>query len=179
MADSAGQPPLTACNVSSVDDVDAPSTSVTSFWIGVVAAIVGSMVLAIGMNVQRLAHLRLQRQRSKANFLFDRTWQLGLVIFVFGNFGDAVALAFAPQSVVTPLGCFSLVANVLSSRVILGERIGAQTAVGRCASAQGSNLASHLPPNRRSTAATILPHRLNPHALPRSVPSSSAACSSS
>lgn len=120
--------PLAACNSSNTEEET--GAAVPSFWIGVLAAIVGSMILAIGMNVQRLAHLKLQRRGLSSNFIFDRTWQLGLIIFIFGNFGDAVALAFAPQSVVTPLGCFSLVANIISARLILGEQIGLQTGIG-------------------------------------------------
>lgn len=122
-------PPLGPCNSTSADSDS--TAALPSFWVGVIAAIVGSIVLAMGMNIQRLAHLQLQRKMSGKSFVFDRTWQLGLVIFAFGNFGDAIALAYAPQSVVTPLGCFSLVANIFSSKLVLGEQIRPQTAVGR------------------------------------------------
>lgn len=164
-----GPPPLAACTGNSTSEADS-GAGVPSFWVGVIAAIVGSMVLAVGMNVQRLAHLRLQRRRSTANFLFDRTWQIGLAIFIVGNFGDAVALAFAPQSVVTPLGCFSLVANVISAKLILQEQIGPQTAVGRCGGFDGWMPCAHprepAPAKRRGA----------PHAP---VGSSSVACSRS
>ena len=47
-----------------------------------------------------------------------------------GNFGDAVALSFAPQSVVTPLGSFSIVANSFTAKVLLKERFCWRTALG-------------------------------------------------
>ena len=109
---------------------DGQSSSVTSFWVGVMSAIIGSMILAVGMNVQRLAHMRMEERGDTKNFLFDRTWQLGITIFVVGNFGDAVALAFAPQSVVTPLGSFSLVANLFAAKFLLKEELSMQVGIG-------------------------------------------------
>jgi len=50
-----------------------------------------------------------------------RRGSLFFALFLLGNFGDFAALAFAPQSVITPLGASSLVVTPLLARCFLHE----------------------------------------------------------
>lgn len=101
------------------------------YVVGVCCALVGSLVLATGMVSMRLAHLRIAARKSPPRFGYvtDPRWLLAFAVFAAGNGGDAVALTFAPQSVITPLGCSSLVSNIIVSRWLLKERVDARTAL--------------------------------------------------
>ncbi|KAJ1643648.1 hypothetical protein LPJ64_004600 [Coemansia asiatica] len=50
-------------------------------------------------------------------------WAVGLVIFILGNVVNFVALQFAPQSLVAPLGAVSLVTNVIVAPLLNNEKI--------------------------------------------------------
>jgi multidrug transporter EmrE-like cation transporter len=49
-------------------------------------------------------------------------WLLGFIIFIASNFVNFVALQFAPQSLVAPLGSMSLVVNVIAAPLINKEK---------------------------------------------------------
>ncbi|KAJ1939598.1 hypothetical protein FBU59_004067, partial [Linderina macrospora] len=51
-------------------------------------------------------------------------WTIGLVIFILGNVINFIALQFAPQSLVAPLGALSLVTNVIIAPLLNHEKIG-------------------------------------------------------
>ncbi|KAJ2893419.1 hypothetical protein IWW38_002868 [Coemansia aciculifera] len=50
-------------------------------------------------------------------------WLVGLVIFILGNVVNFIALQFAPQSLVAPLGAVSLVTNVIIAPLLNDEKI--------------------------------------------------------
>mmetsp|Transcript_27271 Transcript_27271/g.73451 ORF Transcript_27271/g.73451 Transcript_27271/m.73451 type:complete len:436 (+) Transcript_27271:86-1393(+) len=112
-------------------DVEADAT-VPDFWIGVTASLIGSVVLNGGLNLQRLAHMRIaarkQPERREA-YCTDPLWMAGFAVFLVGNLGDAIGLTFTPQSVITPIGSISLVSNLFFARLLLGERVGVRTVV--------------------------------------------------
>ena len=102
----------------------------SDFALGVIAALVGSSVLAFGMAGQRYAHVKITTKNPGAPYVCEPLWIVMFALFIVGNFGDAIALSFAPQSVVTPLGSMSLVWNVVVARLLLGERLGLLSGVG-------------------------------------------------
>ncbi|KAJ1823174.1 hypothetical protein LPJ56_000168 [Coemansia sp. RSA 2599] len=62
--------------------------------------------------------------RKNANTPFSSpAWAVGLVIFILGNVVNFVALQFAPQSLVAPLGAVSLVTNVIVAPLLNKEKI--------------------------------------------------------
>lgn len=105
------------------------SAAVGDFWVGVVASTVGSIILNLGINLQRYAHLKLEMTAvaQRTHYTRHPMWLLGFLIFALGNGGDAVGLTFAPQSVITPIGSVSLVSNLLFARILLKETIGLPT----------------------------------------------------
>ncbi|KAJ2472780.1 hypothetical protein GGI02_001338 [Coemansia sp. RSA 2322] len=50
-------------------------------------------------------------------------WLVGLLIFILGNVVNFIALQFAPQSLVAPLGAVSLVTNVIIAPLLNDEKI--------------------------------------------------------
>jgi hypothetical protein len=95
------------------------------FWVGVVAALIGSVTLNLGLNMQKLAFVRLERTpaATRRNPWMDPLWLAGLVVFLVGNAGDAIGLTFTAQSVITPLGQISLVSNIYFAWLLVGEKV--------------------------------------------------------
>ncbi|KAJ1660679.1 hypothetical protein IWQ61_000423 [Dispira simplex] len=71
---------------------------------------------------------RTQRILAKVSFwknipFRNPVWLIGLVVFIVGNVMNFVALQFAPQSLVAPLGAVALVTNVIIAPILNKERI--------------------------------------------------------
>ncbi|KAJ2152583.1 hypothetical protein J3F82_002571, partial [Coemansia sp. RSA 637] len=67
---------------------------------------------------------RLATKRSSNMPIGNPVWLLGLAIFILGNAVNFIALQFAPQSLVAPLGAVSLVTNVIIAPLLNNEKIG-------------------------------------------------------
>ncbi|KAJ1627325.1 hypothetical protein T492DRAFT_1146332 [Pavlovales sp. CCMP2436] len=96
---------------------------VPDFWLGVASSLIGSVVLNFGINLQRFAHLKLEKLpfERRVHYTQHPIWIGGFIIFLVGNLGDAVGLSFTPQSVITPIGSVSLVSNLLFARLLRWE----------------------------------------------------------
>ncbi|TPX45616.1 hypothetical protein SeLEV6574_g03766 [Synchytrium endobioticum] len=84
--------------------------------------------------------VHLQKKLDFANLIQNPTWILGLAIFVGGNIINFVALQFAPQSLVAPLGSISLVVNVVVAPWINEERWGWKDVMGVILIVGGSSM---------------------------------------
>ena len=95
------------------------------FWLGIIASIVGSITLNLGINIQKLAFVRLARipAETRGKIYCYPLWVFGFVIYLVGNAGDAVGLTFTAQSIITPLGSISLVSNLLFAWMLVGEKL--------------------------------------------------------
>jgi hypothetical protein len=119
----------TACNISFDASTYEEHPMPPLFWVGVCVTLVGSTITPLGMNLQRLAQLRLAK-RGLSNVCASPLWLAGLSIFIAGNACDAIALAMAPQSVITPLGCVSLISNLFIARLVLREVLTRRVVLG-------------------------------------------------
>jgi hypothetical protein len=93
--------------------------------VGVAAAVVGSVVLNLGVNMQKLSlrrnlELPLAQQRP---YFRQRLWLLGMAVFLGGNLSDLVAFNFVSPAVTTPLGSVSLISNVFFGWWLLGDPV--------------------------------------------------------
>ncbi|TKA54756.1 hypothetical protein B0A53_02565 [Rhodotorula sp. CCFEE 5036] len=92
---------------------DAPGSQGTSSLIGVALAIGAGILIALGLNVQR----RVQ----SLGFLRNKLWLLGFGLMNGGELCNFLAYAFAPPSVVAPLGMVTLIANVFLAPLVVRE----------------------------------------------------------
>ena len=120
-----------AANSSCLSDLFEREESGGGFYIGVIISLLSSTSTNFGANVQKFA---LNREATKP-ILKQRPmyviplWIAGFALFLSSQVGDAVALAFAPQSVVQPVGSISLLANMFFGWWLNGEPIGRWTPV--------------------------------------------------
>ncbi|CDO74283.1 hypothetical protein BN946_scf184663.g4 [Trametes cinnabarina] len=59
---------------------------------------------------------------SEGDYLKSKLWWLGFLLMNIGEVGNFISYAFAPASVVAPLGTFALIANCIFAPLMLGER---------------------------------------------------------
>lgn len=100
-------------------------------------SIVGNIIVSLSLNIQRLAHKKLDAKgtasedddddgvdahTSQGNYLTSGWWWLGIVLMALGETGNFLAYAFAPASVVATLGTTGLIANVFFAPLIFKER---------------------------------------------------------
>jgi uncharacterized membrane protein len=98
--------------------------ALSNLWfLGVILATLSCFISNLGLNLQKLLHLRNQSKASNIREGYHKfaLWWLGLLLIVFGAIADFAALTFAPQSLVAPLGSLTLVSNIILSPIILKE----------------------------------------------------------
>ncbi|CAG2064920.1 unnamed protein product, partial [Timema podura] len=102
---------------------------VTQFYIGLGLAVSSSVFIGSSFIIKKKALLRLNRTGSVRagaggfGYLKEWVWWAGLLTMGVGEAANFAAYAFAPASLVTPLGALSvLVAAVLSSK-FLNEKL--------------------------------------------------------
>eukprot|EP00483_Globobulimina_turgida_P010862 UN10883 len=104
-----------------------PFTATASTTIGAFIAIAASILNAIGYTLQKDGHNKLNSYNklsprgTRRKILSEKTWCIGFWIFIIGGIANAMALYFAPQSLVLPLSAITLVVNTILATKILGE----------------------------------------------------------
>jgi hypothetical protein len=96
------------------------------WYVGVFISICGSIFNNLGQNVQKLA----QDKDPDAAYIYLPLWWAGLGLVIFGSLGDVISLTFAPQSVVMPVGSFTLAANIFFANRFFGETLSKQDVLG-------------------------------------------------
>ncbi|KAF3770165.1 DUF803-domain-containing protein, partial [Cryphonectria parasitica EP155] len=114
--------------------------------IGITTAIVGNILIALALNVQRYAHTRLHSERKRARerakqalknaknggdddmpkapstYLKSPYWWLGQILITVGEMGNFLAYGFAPASIVSPLGVVALISNCVIAPIFFKEK---------------------------------------------------------
>ncbi|KAG5363345.1 NIPA-like protein 3 [Yarrowia sp. B02] len=91
--------------------------------IGITTAICGNIIISVALNLQRYAHIRLEADSDSPHYTSSKVWWCGLTLMTIGEAGNFLAYAFAPASVVSPLGVFAIVANCLIAPIVFKERV--------------------------------------------------------
>lgn len=93
--------------------------------VGVILAAVASIVSNLGLNFQKLTHIKNAdaSEEVKRHYYKSTLWIAGLWMIIFGSIADFAALAFGAQSIIAPLGSLTLVSNVFFAPCLLGETL--------------------------------------------------------
>lgn len=99
------------------------------WYVGVIMSIFSSIASNLGVNIQKYSMIKEFKKmdadpdyRERA-YIFQRIWLFGLVLVIGGSLGDFAALGFAAQTLATPVGGFTMVANVFFAHFFLKERL--------------------------------------------------------
>lgn len=102
-------------------------------WIGL-GIVIGSAILSnLGVNIQKLSHVREDEKPMYCRRLYYTRplWIFGMVLIVLGAIGDFEALGFAPQALVASVGggC-TVLANVFFAHLWLGQHLNLTDVLG-------------------------------------------------
>ncbi|KAF9509487.1 hypothetical protein BS47DRAFT_1301379 [Hydnum rufescens UP504] len=68
--------------------------------------------------------------KSESAYLKSKLWWFGFALMNIGEFGNFLSYAYAPASVVAPLGAFALIANCLFAPLLLKEKFRPRDVLG-------------------------------------------------
>uniref|UniRef100_G1SD66 NIPA like domain containing 3 n=1 Tax=Oryctolagus cuniculus TaxID=9986 RepID=G1SD66_RABIT len=105
---------------SSATPVSEGSFSYKENLIGALLAIFGHLVVSIALNLQKYCHIRLAGTKDPRAYFKTKTWWLGLFLLLLGELGVFAAYAFAPLSLIVPLGAVSVIGRYVLSFVGCG-----------------------------------------------------------
>uniref|UniRef100_G3U3I7 NIPA like domain containing 3 n=1 Tax=Loxodonta africana TaxID=9785 RepID=G3U3I7_LOXAF len=77
--------------------------------IGALLAIFGHLVVSIALNLQKYCHIRLAGSKDPRAYFRTKTWWLGLFLMLLGELSVFASYAFAPLSLIVPLGAVSVI----------------------------------------------------------------------
>ena len=90
-------------------------------------------------NTQKYAQNQNEmRGAAKLSYLKLKLWWIGLALMAVGETGNFLAYAYAPATVVAPLGAVSVVSNCFLASCFLKEHIGMRNILGVCLAIVGS-----------------------------------------
>lgn len=117
-------------STSSTENVDLTDPVARShFYTGLGLAISSSVFIGSSFIVKKKGLLRISKQgqtRAGAGgygYLKEWVWWAGLILMAIGEAANFAAYAFAPASLVTPLGALSVLVSALMASRFLGERL--------------------------------------------------------
>ncbi|KAI9910830.1 hypothetical protein PsorP6_010237 [Peronosclerospora sorghi] len=135
-------------------DRDDDADNVQGKWIGLGIVITSAVLSNLGVNVQKLSHVRvgfahvvssdtrlwvirsiyLEQEKpvfERQTYYTRPLWLTGFILVVLGAIGDFEALGFAPQSLVAAVGGgFTVLANVFFAHLWLGQILTTTDVVG-------------------------------------------------
>ncbi|XP_030068960.1 magnesium transporter NIPA4 [Microcaecilia unicolor] len=128
------------------------------FFIGLSLAVLSSFLIGSSVILKKKGLLRLADQGGTRagdgghGYLKDWLWWAGLLTMGGGEVANFAAYAFAPATVVTPLGAFSVLIGAVLSSYLLGERLNLLGKLGCMLSLLGSTvMVIHAPEEEEVT----------------------------
>ncbi|XP_070805398.1 calcipressin-3-like isoform X2 [Pituophis catenifer annectens] len=90
--------------------------------IGALLAIFGHLMISIALNLQKYSHIRLVSCKETKAYFRTKTWWCGLFLLCLGELGVFSAYAFAPLSLIVPLGAVSVIASAIIGVIFIREK---------------------------------------------------------
>nr|XP_022324860.1 magnesium transporter NIPA3-like [Crassostrea virginica] len=127
---------ITVDNTTNVTDLSnqtmpftTPEEEVRNFYVGLTLAVSSSLFIGTSFIFKKLGLLKLAKyQTTRAGdggygYLKEWLWWAGMILMIFGEFANFAAYAFAPATMVTPLGALSVLVSAVMSSKFLKEKL--------------------------------------------------------
>ena len=106
-------------------------------WIiGAFLALAANFLCDVGVQLQKFAHVQiikeeLERQQSHSlpiacqqrSYVLHPLWISGFIVQGIGNLVNVLAVTYAPQTVVAPVGCLTLIINMFLTSMMQKETV--------------------------------------------------------
>lgn len=105
------------------------ATDLKSFYIGLSLAVSSSVFIGSSFIIKKKGLLRVSRTSSARAghggyaYLKEWLWWTGLIMMAVGEFANFAAYAFAPATLVTPLGALSVLVSAILASKFLDEKL--------------------------------------------------------
>jgi hypothetical protein len=90
--------------------------------LGILLAIFANFVQNTGVNLQKYSHTK-NEENHNYNYVTDKIWLSGLILNVLGALCELSSLAFAPQSIIAPIGAISILINMTYGKFLHNDTI--------------------------------------------------------
>ncbi|XP_006138355.2 magnesium transporter NIPA4 [Pelodiscus sinensis] len=154
-------------NVSAHTSWATPVESKYGFYIGLALAIFSSFLIGSSVILKKKGLLRLvdtggtRAGDGGHGYLKDWLWWAGLLTMGGGEAANFAAYAFAPATIVTPLGALSVLISAILSSYLLAERLNLLGKLGCMLSIVGSTvMVIHAPEEEEVTTLTEMASKL-------------------
>ncbi|XP_035681062.1 magnesium transporter NIPA2-like isoform X3 [Branchiostoma floridae] len=144
---------------------EADSNSV-NFYIGLTLAILSTIFIGASFVIKKKALIKLSQYGTRAGeggygYLKEWLWWAGFFSLGFGETFNFAAYAFAPATLVTPLGALSVLVSAVMSSYFLRERLNLHGKIGCMLSILGSTvMVIHAPAEAEVTNLNTLSQML-------------------
>ncbi|XP_058040916.1 magnesium transporter NIPA2 isoform X1 [Ahaetulla prasina] len=144
------------------------------FYIGLVLAMSSSLFIGGSFILKKKGLLRLARKGSMRAgqgghaYLKEWLWWAGLLSMGAGEVANFAAYAFAPATLVTPLGALSVLVSAILSSYFLNEKLNLHGKIGCLLSILGSTvMVIHAPQEEEVETLSEISHKLGDPVGPR------------
>ncbi|KAF0688255.1 Aste57867_20125 [Aphanomyces stellatus] len=106
--------------------------STGDLFIGIGICLVGSTISNLGLNMQKYSFMLQQHLPDHERKPYNTQWRwwLGFLGVGIGSVADFAALSFAAQSIIMPVGAFTLVCNIFFAHYWLKEKLTRNDLIG-------------------------------------------------
>ncbi|KAH7931387.1 DUF803-domain-containing protein [Leucogyrophana mollusca] len=111
-------------------------------------------------NGKKLSTKDLEEDGNESDYLRSKLWWFGFILMNVGETGNFISYAFAPASVVAPLGTFALMANCLFAPLMLKERFRPRDLIGILLAVIGATTVVLSTPSSDGSPPTLTPDAL-------------------
>ncbi|XP_076071473.1 magnesium transporter NIPA2-like isoform X2 [Mytilus galloprovincialis] len=154
-------------NISSSRDPDKLTPEdITSFWIGFGLAFSSTIFIGTSFIFKKLGLRKLASQGTRADqggygYLKEWLWWAGMSLMILGEFANFAAYAFAPATLVTPLGALSVIVSSVLSSIFLREKLNILGKMGCALCVIGSTvMVLHSPQEQEVASMDILKEKV-------------------
>ncbi|XP_013378882.1 magnesium transporter NIPA2 isoform X2 [Lingula anatina] len=158
-------PSIMPTNGTHVHSVD-PDKAMRDFYIGFFLAVSSSIFIGASFILKKKGLKKLATSGTRAGeggygYLKEPLWWLGLILMGTGEAANFTAYAFAPATLVTPLGALSVLVAAVMSSYLLKERLNLLGKIGCLQCILGSTIVViHSPKEQEVDSMESLAHKL-------------------
>jgi len=99
--------------------------------IGISLALCGNVLISVSLNTQKYAHNMNELDSGGARpYMQLPMWWLGMTLMTLGETGNFLAYAYAPATLVAPLGAVTVISNCILAHYVLKENINSRNVWG-------------------------------------------------
>ena len=130
---------------------------------GIALALSGNLLISASLNLQKYAHNRNQAESGGTRpYVELPLWWCGLMLMTLGESGNFLAYAYAPATLVAPLGAVSVISNSVLAHYVLKEKLDRRNLAGVALAIVGAVLiVVYAPSSDKQLTMDVLEHYMS------------------